>query len=222
LPKEVVLTPAGFEKLRQELEYLSTVRRQEIAEQIRRAVENAGDLTDNTEYLEAKSEQARLEHRIALLEERLAHARVVQPGEVSGDFVGLGSRVVLRDVERGTAVETPQDHSRATFAPKIEKSEGEIRFDAPARAIYDKFRAFDPWPGLFFEAGGETIKLTDIRPIAASGEPGSVVSIGSDGVVVAAGDGAIRIVEMQRPNKARAAARDVARGLGWRPGTRLR
>ena len=136
MPKEVVLTPAGFEKLRQELEYLSTVRRQEIAEQIRRAVENAGDLTDNTEYLEAKSEQARLEHRIALLEERLAHARVVQPGEVSGDFVGLGSRVVLRDVERGETSEYT-----IVSSAEAEPAKGKLSHESPVgKAILGRRR----------------------------------------------------------------------------------
>jgi methionyl-tRNA formyltransferase len=127
---------------------------------------------------------------------------------------------VLRDVERGTAVETEQDHARATLAPKIDKAEGEVRFNETARAIYDRFRAFDPWPGIFVLTGGETIKLTDIRRDDARGEPRTVLAIGDD-VVIAAGDGAIRVVEMQRPGKPRTPAGAVARGLGWRVGERI-
>jgi methionyl-tRNA formyltransferase len=127
---------------------------------------------------------------------------------------------VLRDVERGTAVETTQDHDRATLAPKIEKSEGEIRFDESAKTIYDRFRAFDPWPGLFVQSGGETIKLTDIRVAEASGEPRTILSI-DDEVVIGARDGAIRVIEMQRPGKPRSAAGAIARGLGWRVGERV-
>ena len=127
---------------------------------------------------------------------------------------------VLRDVEQGTAVETPQEHERATLAPKIDKSEGEVRFDESAAAIYDRFRAFDPWPGLFVQSGGETIKLTDIRPDNAKGEPRTVLAIDDD-VVVAANGGAIRILEMQRPGKPRSPAGAVARGLGWRVGAPL-
>jgi methionyl-tRNA formyltransferase len=127
---------------------------------------------------------------------------------------------VLRDVERGTAVETPQDHERATLAPKIEKSEGEVSFDESAKTIYDRFRAFDPWPGIFVQSGGEMIKLTDIRVVDASGEPRTVLSMDDD-VVIAAGAGAIRVVEMQRPGKPRSAAGAVARGLGWRVGGRV-
>jgi methionyl-tRNA formyltransferase len=127
---------------------------------------------------------------------------------------------VLRDVESGAAIETPQDHARATFAPKIEKSEGEVRFDEPARAIYNRFRAFDPWPGIFVTSGGEAIKLTDVRPDDARAAPRTILSIGDD-VVIACADGALRVVEMQRPGKPRTAAGAVARGLGWRVGERL-
>ncbi|MDP9191643.1 MAG: methionyl-tRNA formyltransferase [Acidobacteriota bacterium] len=128
--------------------------------------------------------------------------------------------IVLRDVERGTAVETTQDHERATLAPKIEKCEGEIRFEESARVIYDRFRAFDPWPGIFVQSGGETIKLTDIRIAEASGEPRTILSIDED-LVIAARDGAIRVIEMQRPGKPRSAAGAIARGLGWRVGERV-
>ena len=127
---------------------------------------------------------------------------------------------VLRDVERGTAVETPQDHELATLAPKIEKSEGEVHFEETAKAIYDRFRAFDPWPGIFVQSGGETIKLTDVRVVDASGEPRTILSIDDD-VVIAARDGAVRVIEMQRPGKPRTAAGAIARGLGWRVGERV-
>ncbi len=124
---------------------------------------------------------------------------------------------VLRDVERGTAVETPQDHSRATFAAKIDKTEGAIRFHETATVIYNRFRAFDPWPGLFAVVGGEIVKLTNLRPVDAAGCPGTVLSVGEE-VVIACGEGALSILEMQRPGKARTAAGAVARGLGWRVG----
>ncbi|HEX8615936.1 MAG TPA: methionyl-tRNA formyltransferase, partial [Thermoanaerobaculia bacterium] len=127
---------------------------------------------------------------------------------------------VLRDLETGGAVETVQDHERATTAKKIDKSEGEVRFDETTAAIYNRFRAFDPWPGIYVTSGGETIKLTEVRPAAESGTPRTVLSIEED-VVVATSDGAIRILEMQRPGKPRTPAGAVARGLGWRAGELL-
>jgi len=127
---------------------------------------------------------------------------------------------VLDEIERGVAVETEQDHARATLAPKIEKHEGEITFEESASAIYNRFRAFDPWPGIFMQSGTETIKLTDIRPASGEAAPRTILSIDED-VVIAARDGAIRIVEMQRPGKSRAPAGAVARGLGWPAGHTL-
>jgi methionyl-tRNA formyltransferase len=127
---------------------------------------------------------------------------------------GEALAVVLRDVANGTAVETEQDHARATIAPKIDKREGEVALDEPAHAIYNRFRAFDPWPGITFRE----LKLTDMRPAEGNGAPRTVLSIDDDGVVIACGDGALRIIEMQRPGKPRTPAAAVARGLGWRAG----
>lgn len=127
---------------------------------------------------------------------------------------------VLRAVEAGTATETEQDHDRATVASKIDKSEGEVTLEEPAQTIYDRFRAFDPWPGIYVTTAGEALKLTNIEPVAASGTPRTILELGED-VVVACGDGALRIRELQRPGKPRAAAGPVARGLGWRAGERL-
>lgn len=127
----------------------------------------------------------------------------------------IGAEALL-EVLRDWPEEVPQDHQRATIAPKIEKSEGTVTFDEPARTIYNRFRAFDPWPGISF---GE-LKLTDMRPSHESGEPRTILSM-DDGVTVAAGEGAIRILELQRPGKPRANAADVARGLGWKVGERI-
>jgi methionyl-tRNA formyltransferase len=127
---------------------------------------------------------------------------------------------VLRDLAIGKAVETPQDHGRATIAPKIEKAEGEVTLHEPAAVVYNRFRAFDPWPGVSMRSGEELLKLTDMRRADGSGEPRTVLSIGED-VVIACGEGAIRVLELQRPGKPRTAAGAVARGLGWRAGAVL-
>ena len=126
---------------------------------------------------------------------------------------GEALATVLREVQNGTAAETEQDHARATIASKIDKREGEITFDEPAHVIYNRFRAFDPWPGIAFR----DLKLTDMRPAEESAKPRTVLEIG-DGVVIAAGEGALRILEMQRPGKPRTPAAAIARGLGWKEG----
>ena len=95
--KEVILTKEGYEKLKQEIEYLSTDKRREVAERIRVARE-FGDIAENSEYDDAKNEQALLEHRIATLEERLLSARVIEKKDIAKDVVSVGSNVKLRDI----------------------------------------------------------------------------------------------------------------------------
>jgi len=102
--KEVILTPEGFEKLKDEIQYLSNDRRREVAERIRVARE-FGDIAENAEYDTAKNEQAHLEARIALLEERLAHSRVVTKKEIKSGEVSIGTKVRLRDVGANKTVE---------------------------------------------------------------------------------------------------------------------
>jgi len=102
--KEVILTPEGYEKLKQEIEYLQTEKRREVAERIRVARE-FGDIAENAEYDDAKNEQAMLEHKIAQLEERLARARVIDTDEVDTSVVSVGSVVRLRDVDAKETIE---------------------------------------------------------------------------------------------------------------------
>jgi len=102
--KEVILTPEGYERLHQEIEYLRTEKRREVADRIRVARE-FGDIAENAEYDDAKNEQAMLEHKIAQLEERLLNARVIDPNEVPKDVVSIGTKVKLRDMETKKSVE---------------------------------------------------------------------------------------------------------------------
>ena len=85
--KEVILTPEGYEKLKTEIEELSTTKRRDVAERIRVARE-FGDIAENAEYDDAKNEQMLLEHRIATLEERLRDARVIDKKTFEYDIVG--------------------------------------------------------------------------------------------------------------------------------------
>ncbi len=102
--KEVILTPEGFKKLKDEIELLSTVRRREVAERIGIARE-FGDIAENAEYDTAKNEQAHLEARIAMLEERLSNARVVTKKEIKTGEVSIGTKVRLRDIKANKTFE---------------------------------------------------------------------------------------------------------------------
>ncbi|HEY1479325.1 MAG TPA: transcription elongation factor GreA [Gaiellales bacterium] len=99
MEKDVILTPEGYEKLQKELETLTTTSRRDVADRIREARE-FGDISENSEYDDAKNEQAMLENQIAKLEEQLRAARVIEASEVSRDTVSLGSQVTVED-EKG-------------------------------------------------------------------------------------------------------------------------
>ncbi len=102
--KEVILTAEGYEKLKEEIELLRTDKRRDIAERIRVARE-FGDIAENAEYDDAKNDQAMLEHKIMLLEERLLHARVIDADDVDTSVVSIGSRVRLKDMDANETVE---------------------------------------------------------------------------------------------------------------------
>jgi len=125
----------------------------------------------------------------------------------------LGADLLLRTLAEN-AHEMAQDHAKATLAPKIEKSEGEIRWTDSARTIYNKFRAFDPWPGVYTN----DLKLIEITPAAGSAAAGTILSIDDSGVTVATGHGAIKLISVQGPGKSRQRAVVFARGAGWRVG----
>ncbi len=103
MPKDVILTPEGLEKLRDELELLSTERRREVAERIKEARE-FGDISENSEYDDAKNEQAMLESKIAQLQEKLRMATVIDSAELSTDVVQVGSVVHVKDEKTGKSV----------------------------------------------------------------------------------------------------------------------
>ena len=100
MPKEVILTPQGLDKLQSELDELQGPRRREIAERIKEARE-FGDIAENAEYDDAKNEQAMLEARIAQLEEKLLAATVIESKKLSNEIVEVGATVHVKDEKTG-------------------------------------------------------------------------------------------------------------------------
>ena len=96
MQKDVLLTPEGLQKLKDEIEYLSGDKRREVAERIKEARE-FGDISENSEYDDAKNEQAMLEARIASLEDKLRSASVIDASELDNDVVRVGSQVHVKD-----------------------------------------------------------------------------------------------------------------------------
>jgi transcription elongation factor GreA len=96
MQKDVLLTPEGLDKLKAEIEYLSNEKRREVAERIKEARE-FGDISENSEYDDAKNEQAMLEARIATLEDKLRSASVINASELDNNVVRVGSVVNVKD-----------------------------------------------------------------------------------------------------------------------------
>jgi transcription elongation factor GreA len=104
MSKDVILTPEGLEKLKVELAELQTTKRREVAERIKDARE-FGDISENSEYDDAKNEQAMLEARIAALEDKLRSASVIDSSELSKDQVRVGSVVNVKDESSGKSLQ---------------------------------------------------------------------------------------------------------------------
>ena len=96
MQRDVILTPEGLQNLKEEIEFLSTVKRREVAERIKEARE-FGDISENSEYDDAKNEQAMLERQIADLEEKVRSASVIDEDHVPTDVVAVGSSVHVKD-----------------------------------------------------------------------------------------------------------------------------
>lgn len=123
--EEIVLTRDGLEKIEKELHFLKSVKRKDVAARIKQAI-SYGDITDNSEYEDAKNEQAFVEGRIATLEKILRHARILEKNEDGNGFVTLGSTVRLKDLELnqdytytvvGTAEANPSENKISNESP---------------------------------------------------------------------------------------------------------
>ena len=100
MAKEIKLTQESLDAYKEELEYLKTTRADEVAEQLKEA-RSFGDLSENAEYDAAKNEQAEVEERIFKLEDMIKKAKIIKEEEMTNDFVGVGSRVSVKDVDNG-------------------------------------------------------------------------------------------------------------------------
>ena len=118
------ISQARYDQIREQLEYLQTVREKEVAEQIKEA-RSFGDLSENSEYDEAKNEQAKLYTQIAELTDIIENAEIIEV-TVDGDAIGMGSRVVLR--EKG---ETEEERYEIVGSQESDPRVGRISEDSP-------------------------------------------------------------------------------------------
>ncbi len=147
-------------------------------------------------------------------------------GTLHDRLARVGAHLLLRTLEgleTNTITPKPQDHSRATLAPKIEKEEARIRWSAPARQTFNQIRAFDPWPGAFTLLAGRILKLFRPRLIEGGAQepPGTIVRASHEGLRVAASQGYLLVREAQMESRPRMRVSDFLRGNPLAPGERL-
>ncbi len=104
MAEQIIVTDEGLKKLQEELSYLKTTKRKEVTEAIKLAL-SFGDLSENSEYTEAKDEQGKVESRIVELEEMLKNVKVISDSDVHTNSVNVGASVRLLDVKRNREVE---------------------------------------------------------------------------------------------------------------------
>lgn len=123
--KDVFFTAEGLEKIEAEIEYLRTVRRKEVSERIKVAL-GYGDLSENSEYDEAKNEQALVEERIAKLEMMVRNAKVIDENDLTTDQVNIGSKVVVKNLTYNE-----EDEFLIVGSAEADPLEGKISNESP-------------------------------------------------------------------------------------------
>jgi methionyl-tRNA formyltransferase len=144
-------------------------------------------------------------------------------GSLHDRLAGLGAELIvdaLRALPDGLTA-TPQPADGVTYAAKIGKAEAAVDWTRPATEIERAIRAFNPFPGALGTYQGTPIKLWRARAIDASGAPGEVLMAEGAGVIVACGEGALCITELQKPGGKRLAAADFVRGTAIAVGSRF-
>jgi methionyl-tRNA formyltransferase len=120
----------------------------------------------------------------------------------------------------------PQPKEDASYAAKIKKGDGQIDWHSPAEKIWNRLRAFTPWPGAFtfldIESKPQLLKIWKAETVEKSGATGTVLAADKAGIVVGCGQGALRILELQREGGRRLAAEQFLTGCAIKPGTVFR
>jgi methionyl-tRNA formyltransferase len=145
-------------------------------------------------------------------------------GELQVRLAQLAAKMAaswLPQIASGLYPRTPQDHARASMAPKTLKHEAELSFDRDSLNEYDRFRAFTPSPGAFLLTSHGRLKISSARRIDGTGSPGEVLN-GGAGCAVAFQSGALDLLEVQPEGKKRMSGKDFLNGSRLKPGASLR
>ena len=156
-----------------------------------------------------------------LMAERVAVGRKTS-GDLAAELSRLGADLMVRALgalERGAITPQPQAEQGVTYAKKISKDEARIDWSKSATEIDCLIRGLAPAPGAFTEVKGERLKILYAMPVKDRGEPGEVIT---DDLTVACGEGALKLLKVQRAGKGVMEARELLKGFALPPGTSLR
>jgi len=153
----------------------------------------------------------------------------IDPDETAAELgerlAGMAATILRRELPRwvsGQIVPKPQGDEGVSRAPMLKKEDGRVDWSAPARAVHDRVRGMSPWPGAFTTLeGGAVLKLHRTRVAEGVGAPGAVLRADAAGIVVACGEGAIRLLRLQLAGKRRLDAEAFLAGRPLEVGTLL-
>jgi methionyl-tRNA formyltransferase len=151
-----------------------------------------------------------------LLMERLPILDTDTTGSLHDKLAGMGGRMIVDALNRmaaGGLEAEPQPEEGVTYAAKISKEEAKLDLARPALELARKVRAFNPFPGAHAQAGKVTVKFWNAEAVDGKGQPGQVLSADAQGIVVACGEGALRLTELQKPGGKRLAAGEFLKGF---------
>jgi methionyl-tRNA formyltransferase len=139
-------------------------------------------------------------------------------GSLHDKLAALGGRMIVGALRKMAAsgldaVAQPEDG--VTYAAKISKEEAKLDFSLPALQLARKVRAFNPFPGAHGQAGGVTVKIWQAAPADGAGKPGQVLAADAQGILVACGEGALRLTELQKPGGKRLKAAEFLKGFSF-------
>jgi methionyl-tRNA formyltransferase len=134
--------------------------------------------------------------------------------ELHDALAEIGAPLVLRALAEQPAP-VPQPENGVTYAPKLGKEDGRLNWAEDAEALDRRVRALNPWPGTYFRHGEDTLRVLEAEPAAGNGTPGTVLD---DSALIACGEGALRLLRLQRAGRAAMPAKDFLRGYALAPG----
>ena len=181
---------------------------------IHRAIE-AGDAQTGVTIMQM---EAGLDTGPMLLSESIPIAPQDTTGSLHDRLATLGGRLIV-DALAGIdgLTPAPQPETGVTYASKIAKGEAQLDWAQPATVLERKLRAFNPFPGAVATLAGEPVKLWRGEAVQAAGRPGRILAADGNGIVVACGEGALRLTELQRPGGRRLASADFLHGSPLKP-----